>query len=174
MNLLMKTFVPLLAVAAMLTAASLTQADDDKSTLDGVDLGEHVLGPEVTADDLKGKVVVFEYWGDKCGPCLVSIPGLVKVSEEYDAEKLAIVANQVWTKDADATKKAWKNAGGNDKISVVNHGALKATSHRGVPHAYVFDHKGKMIWHGNPHPRADGPAMKKTIKKAVANVPDQS
>ncbi len=35
----------------------------DESPVRGADLGTHVAGPAVTPEDLKGKVVFFEYWG---------------------------------------------------------------------------------------------------------------
>ena len=177
MKRLMKFAAPLFAITFLLGLTTLTQAEDKtnaKITLDGVSLGDHVLGPELEADDLKGKVVVFEYWGDRCPPCIASIPGIVKLRSDYSDEKLAIVANQVWTKDAGKTKKAWEQAGGNDKITVVNHGGLKGADPNGVPHAYVLDHNGKLIWEGNPHPRADGKEMKKVVKKAVAALPEKA
>lgn len=31
--------------------------------IDGVRLGKSILGPEVSNDDLKGKVVLLEFWG---------------------------------------------------------------------------------------------------------------
>ena len=125
-------------------------------------------------DDLKGRVVVFEYWGDRCPPCIASIPGIVKLRGEYKSDKLAIVANQVWTKDAEKTKAAWQKAGGDDNVTVINHGSLKGASPRGVPHAYVLDHTGKKIWEGNPHPRGGGPEMKKVVKEAIAAMGDEA
>jgi thiol-disulfide isomerase/thioredoxin len=172
-----KLAAPLFAVALLLGLTTLTQAEDKTNadiTLDGVSLGSHVLGPKLETDDLKGKVVVFEYWGDRCPPCIASIPGLVKLRSEVDADKVAIVANQVWTKEADKTKAAWTKAGGDDSITVVNHGSLRGANPRGVPHAYVLDHNGKKIWEGNPHPRAKGKEMKEVVKKAMAAIPDNA
>ena len=37
----------------------------DESPVRGADLGTHVAGPAVTAEELKGKVVFFEYWGSR-------------------------------------------------------------------------------------------------------------
>ena len=177
MTRLLKLTAPLVAVAVLLALTTLTQAEDktnDDITIDGITLGSHVLGPELKAEDLKGKVVVFEFWGDTCPPCHAAIPGIVKMRGEYSADKLAIVANQVWTKDAEKAKKAWEKAGGDDTVTVMNHGKLKGASHRGVPHAYVMDHTGKLIWHGNPHPRADGKEMKKIVKEAVEAMPSKA
>lgn len=167
-----KFATPLFALALILGLTAISQAEDKTNediTLDGVSLGDHVLGPEMKADDLAGKVVVMEYWGDRCPPCIRAIPGLVKLRADYDTSKLAIVANQVWTKDADKTKKAWEGAGGDDSITVVNHGGLKGANVRGVPHAFVLDHNGKLLWRGHPA-KAE---MKEAVKKAVAALPEQ-
>ena len=177
MKSLMKLSLALFAAAMFLGLTTLTQADDadlNKAsiTLDGVSLGTHVLGPKLEADDLRGKVVVFEYWGDQCPPCIASIPSIVKLRSQYNTDELAIVANQVWTEKAEQTKKAWKLGGGDDSVTVINHGGLKGVApEQSVPNAYVLDHTGKKIWEGNPHPRAGGKQMKKVIKKAVAAMP---
>ena len=171
-----KFAAPLFAVALLLSLTTLGQArdieptNDDGITLDGVSLGTHVLGPELEADDLKGKVVVFEYWGDRCPPCIRAIPGIVQLRAEYDTDKLAIVANQVWTKEAENTKKAWEKGGGDESVTVVNHGGLKGAEVRGVPHAFVLDHNGKMIWRGHPAKKE----MKEAVKKAVDALPDNA
>ena len=34
-----------------------------KVTVDGIRLGDPVMGPKATAADLKGKVVLLEFWG---------------------------------------------------------------------------------------------------------------
>lgn len=170
MTRLLKITAPLLAIVAMLSLMTTTKAANDDVSLKGVTLGTHVYGPKITADDLSGKVVVFEYWGDRCPPCIRAIPHLVKTQEKYGKDKIAIVANQVWTKDVEAAKKAWTNAGGSDKISVVNHGKLKGAKVRGVPNSFIFDHTGKLLYNGHPM----NPKFDETVKKAIAALPSQS
>lgn len=174
MTRLLKLSAPLFALTAMLALVAGTHATDKPTnadvTLEGVTLGTHVHGPKVAADDLSGKVVVFEYWGDRCPPCIRAIPHLAEIRSEYSTDKLAMVANQVWTKDVEAAKKAWSKAGGGDDISVVNHGAIKGAKVRGVPNAFVFDHNGKLLWQGHPMDKT----FDKTIKNAVAKLPSQS
>ena len=167
MKRLLKLSAPVLAIAAMLTLVSFTHAQDEDTTLEGVNLGTHVHGPEIETEDLAGKVVVFEYWGDRCPPCIRAIPHLVEIQEEH-SEHLVVVANQVWTRDTDAAKRAWQNAGGNDGISVVNHGAIEGVSVRGVPHSFVFDHEGNLLWRGHPMQ----PQFAQTIEAAIENLPE--
>lgn len=164
----------LLAVAAMLALNSFVQAqgptNDDELTLAEVNLGTHVHGPETDADALTGKAVVIEYWGDRCPPCIRAIPHLNEVQAEHTREKLIVVANQVWTQDVDAAKKAWTNAGGGDGITVVNHGAVQGAQVRGVPHAFVFNADGTLAWRGHPA----SPEFDEAVAAAVATVPAQN
>lgn len=150
-----------LAIAVIALGLNIADAAN-KPTLEGVNLGTYVTGPKVSADDLKGKVVVFEYWGDRCPPCLRSIPHMTSLAAEH-GDKVVFVANQVWTKNVDAAAKAWKGKAKNDLVSVVNHGALPGAKVKGVPHAFVFNAAGEMVWHGHPMSGLD-----KAIDKALA------
>jgi hypothetical protein len=50
---------------AILMAAvpSLVLAAETKSTLESVSVGSHVFGPKLNVEDLKGRVVLIEFWG---------------------------------------------------------------------------------------------------------------
>jgi len=48
-------------------------------------------GQIVTLDDLKGKVVLLNFWGTWCGPCRVEIPHHNELHEKYNKDGLEIV-----------------------------------------------------------------------------------
>jgi len=48
-------------------------------------------GEEITLSDLKGRVVVVNFWGSWCGPCRAEAPDLQTVHENYQDEGVVIL-----------------------------------------------------------------------------------
>ncbi len=150
------------ALLCLFLAAPLLSA---AATLDGVALGTAVHGPKVTADDLKGRVVLFEYWGVNCPPCLASIPHLAEWQSKYDRETFVIVANHCQGGTADNTRAVWLAKGGGNNITVVDQGRLAGAKVSGMPHCFLFDHNGVLIYDGSPF------KVEEHLVKAIAAAP---
>ena len=56
----------------------------------GLDKSNHISGPEVTQEMMKGKVVLFDYWGLGCPPCHASMPKLEALWQKYGDKYLII------------------------------------------------------------------------------------
>ncbi len=55
-------------------------------------VSEWVKGEPVTLAELKGKVVLLDFWGLWCGPCRKAMPKLVELHEKYARDGLEIIA----------------------------------------------------------------------------------
>ncbi|ADO73932.1 TlpA family protein disulfide reductase [Stigmatella aurantiaca] len=53
---------------------------------------ERYLGGSMALEELRGKVVMLDFWATWCGPCQEEMPSLVKLAKEYEGKGLAFVA----------------------------------------------------------------------------------
>ena len=49
-------------------------------------------GKKVSLDDLKGKLVILNFWATWCPPCRLEMPSMEKIYKEYKGEGLEVVA----------------------------------------------------------------------------------
>lgn len=52
---------------------------------------ENVLGGRLKSDDLKGKVVIVDFWATYCAPCKKEIPEYVALMEKLKGKDVAII-----------------------------------------------------------------------------------
>ena len=120
------------------------------ATLEHLNAGSRAGGPALAAGDLAGRVVLFEYWGIHCGPCLASIPHLAELQEKFGRENFIVVANQCQDADDATAYSVWLSLQGGEHISVINHGELSGADVSSIPRCFLFDHEGKLIYDGHP------------------------
>lgn len=59
-------------------------------------LAERYGGGEVRLSDLKGKIVLVDFWATWCGPCVTEMPYLVRTAGEFkDRGVVLLAANQI-------------------------------------------------------------------------------
>jgi thiol-disulfide isomerase/thioredoxin len=139
---------PLLA-QAMETAKGLKKdLVKDRVNQPAVDFAlKNLEGKIVKLSDLRGKVVVVDFWATWCGPCKASFPYLQKVYNKYkDNPKVVILAVNTW-----------ENVSGKEKENLVkkfmvdnkytfpvlyDEGFVEKYGVSGIPTKFVIDKKG--------------------------------
>jgi peroxiredoxin len=99
-------------------------------------------GRTIRLSDLKGKVVMLNFWATTCGPCITEMPHLVKLYERYRSRGVEILAIST---DTDAYRHAVppfaKKYGLNFPV-LYDEGAEKAYQVNGIPTTVFIDREG--------------------------------
>ncbi len=78
--------IALVLVAAYVGAWAVFEQNTPPALKDGgtaPDIGIRAASGPVKLSDLKGKVVLIDFWATWCGPCRMSIPGIEKAYKKY-------------------------------------------------------------------------------------------
>jgi thiol-disulfide isomerase/thioredoxin len=118
------------------------------------------LKDQPTLAGLRGKVVVLEFWATWCGPCVEGIPHLNDLHEKLAGKNfqlLSFVEEGHKTMDKFLNKRRVKYPIGLESSSLEDYGIS------GIPHAFVIDQKGQIVWHGH----TASPEMNEAISAAL-------
>lgn len=139
------------AIAFSLLAATMAPAaaENMQVTTADITLGAHVSGPEITDGDLAGRVVVLEFWGIHCPPCLASMPHLEAAHKQLGPEGLVVIGAHAQGGDVAEVRKTAADLG--VTFPIVAHASVNGgMDFRGIPHCMVFDHTGACVYRGSP------------------------
>ncbi|MCL6647763.1 MAG: TlpA family protein disulfide reductase [Chloroflexi bacterium] len=102
-------------------------------------------GGELRLADLRGKVVLLNFWASWCGPCLDEAPVLERAARQYAERGVVVVGVNIWDSESDA--RAFLERFG---ISYPNGRDARGTiaidyGVSGVPETYFIDRDGRLV-----------------------------
>ena len=105
-----------------------------------------VSNPEkqLSLEDLRGKIVVIDFWSISCPPCVRSLPGLEAVSRQMKGLGVVVVGIEAWGESAERIREFAKQKNvtypllmGTDSVILT----YKATT---LPTLYILDRQGRV------------------------------
>lgn len=131
-------------------------------------------GEYVSSDDLRGKVVLVDFWASWCGPCKEASPELAHLYKKLDKEKFVLISVSVdrdeprWRDFLDKHKEEWtqtRDANGHLQRLFFSEGQL------GLPTYFVIDSEGiirdkKVGWSPN-----QDDYLENEVRKLLKNMP---
>lgn len=112
------------------------QAAPDWSLLDA-------SGKKVTLSQLKGKVVLIDFWATWCTPCKMVMPSIQKLHEKYGNQGLVVIGISTFERDGDPVK-YMKDQKFNYMLLLKGDNVAESYKVQSIPTMYLIDKQGKI------------------------------
>ncbi len=131
--------------------------------------------PELTAfklegklpEDLKGKVVIVDFWASWCGPCKESFPVLNELKKKYADRGLVIIAVNVDEERADMETFLKANPATFTVVRDAGQKLVPKTGIKTMPSSFVLDGEGKVRF---AHAGFHGDKTKKQYEEQIESL----
>jgi thiol-disulfide isomerase/thioredoxin len=100
-------------------------------------------GNKITLSDLKGKVVILDFWATWCPPCKAAIPKLIELYNKYQGQGLMVLG--IGLDDKDKVIKLSQEMGINYPVLFDDQVTSKNYEIQSIPTLFVIDQKGKQV-----------------------------
>ncbi|MDA0263567.1 MAG: TlpA disulfide reductase family protein [Chloroflexi bacterium] len=121
-------------------------------------------GETIRLSDLRGKVVMVDFWASWCQPCRIEAPILTKVYQEYQGQPVEFIGVDIWDSPGDAEtfmqQESTPYPNGHDATGAiaVNYGV------RGIPEKYFIAPDGSLV------KKLSGPLTETVLRNTINEI----
>lgn len=123
-------------------------------------------GNDYALSDLRGRVVVMDFWATWCGPCRMAMPGMQKLHEEFKDQPVSVLGINCWE---NGDPQSFMSGEGLD-YGLLVHADAVANEYgvSGIPTFYVIGKDGKVVHHEVGYDPDGTDRLREIIKEALA------
>jgi peroxiredoxin len=101
-------------------------------------------GKQVTLSELRGKIVMVNFWATWCGPCRLEMPDLDRIYTRFQSQGLVILS--ITDEDAFKVNSFISPFGYHPPVLIDSGGAVHKQFHiEGIPKTFLFNRDGKLM-----------------------------
>lgn len=135
--------------AALLTSPMSAEDFNMNVTAAGIRPGAHVAGPVLSPESLAHRVVLLEFWGVNCPPCIRSMPLLEELHKTLGPQGLVVIGAHAQGGTPEELKITVAKL--DVSFTILDEARVEGgTDFSGIPHCMLFDHTGKCVYRGSP------------------------
>jgi peroxiredoxin/YHS domain-containing protein len=125
---------------------------------------KNLAGETVKLSDLKGKVVLVDYWATWCAPCVATMPEMQKLHEKYGAKGLTVLGVSIDEEGEKKVKPFIAKRKFSYPILLDDQNIWKGYNIKAIPALFLVDREGQIVkqWTGKPD--------KKDVEQAVTGL----
>jgi cytochrome c biogenesis protein CcmG/thiol:disulfide interchange protein DsbE len=101
-------------------------------------------GQEITLSQLKGKVVLLDFWATWCAPCRESIPHLIQLYKNYRENGFELIGMSVDKGDVEIVRNFLKSMDIPYPVTIVPEDVVRSYQVTGIPATFLIDKEGKI------------------------------
>jgi len=104
------------------------------------------IGPSLSLDELRGKVVILDIWGLLCAPCIAALPDVQKVYDKFKEQGVVVIAVHGWGGDFKKISQFIEKNNYSFPVGLDAGKTVRNYAVFGIPSYFLIDKKGCLVW----------------------------